>query len=151
MDNELNILLADDDKDDCDFFSDVILELNIKVNLQIVNDGNQLTTYLHKNVRSLPDGLFLDLNMPRKNGYSCLLEIRSQPEFNSLPIIIYSTSYIEEVAQSLFENGAQFYFRKPTDYKSLKTLIYQTLELIKFSKGTITSEKYIINKSTSGY
>ena len=72
----INILLADDDVDDCLFFEKVLKEISIKTNLSIVNDGEQVVAYLLKNMAKLPDVIFLDLNMPRKNGFECLSIIK---------------------------------------------------------------------------
>jgi CheY-like chemotaxis protein len=74
--NQLNILLADDDTDDCVFFKDAITELSNTTQLTAVHDGDQLMNYLTDNLENLPHVLFLDLNMPRKNGLECLSEIR---------------------------------------------------------------------------
>ena len=64
----IHILLADDDIDDISFFDKALKELPVSVNLTTVNDGHQLMNYLSENLEHLPDVLFLDLNMPRKNG-----------------------------------------------------------------------------------
>ena len=74
----INILLADDDKYDCLFFKDVLAGLPLSTSLIIVNHGEQLMDHLSKLSTNLPHALFLDLNMPRKNGFECLKEIRKQ-------------------------------------------------------------------------
>ena len=68
----LNILLADDDTDDCIFFKEALDELLIKTNLRTMHDGEQLMIYLGGTSRELMDVLFLDINIPRKNGFECL-------------------------------------------------------------------------------
>ena len=69
----IDILLADDDKDDHFFFSRVLKSLSFATKLTIVEDGEQLMTHLLGASNILPDVLFLDQNMPRKNGWECLL------------------------------------------------------------------------------
>jgi CheY-like chemotaxis protein len=59
----LNILLADDDKDDRFFFEKALQEVAIPTLLTTVNDGQELMDYLFKNSDHLPDVLFLDINM----------------------------------------------------------------------------------------
>lgn len=86
------MLLADDDEDDCLFFKDAIEELPVNASLQTVNDGEQLMRMLNTKSMSLPDILFLDLNMPRKTGYECLSEIKLSEKLKTLPVVIYSTS-----------------------------------------------------------
>ena len=73
--SNLKILLADDDSDDCDLFKTALDELKVNANLIIVNNGEQLITTLKKSEAHY-DIVFMDLNMPRKNGFECLLEIK---------------------------------------------------------------------------
>jgi CheY-like chemotaxis protein len=80
----LNILLADDDIDDCIFFKEAVEELLIPTVFTIVHEGEQLMQLLTKEATDLPDVLFLDLNMPRKNGFECLSEIKDNKKLNQL-------------------------------------------------------------------
>ena len=86
------ILLADDDEDDRLFFKEAFEEIKIKTNVIMVNDGVELMNYLSQNGNQLPHILFLDLNMPRKTGLDCLLEIKRLPHLQDIAIAIYSTS-----------------------------------------------------------
>jgi CheY-like chemotaxis protein len=108
----LNILLADDDKDDRFFFEKALKTLSIKSKLESVIDGEKLIAYLAKNSSNLPDVLFLDLNMPRKNGSECLAEIKANKDLYDFPIIIYSTSLNDDIADILYRDGAYYYMRK---------------------------------------
>src|SRR6476659_2508685 len=92
-----NLLLADDDIDDCTFFEDALKELPISATLSTVNDGAQLMNFLSMESDNPPDVLFLDLNMPRKSGFECLSEIKSIDKLKDLPVIIFSTSLNMEV------------------------------------------------------
>ena len=123
----LNILLADDDKDDCLFFEDALIDLVITTKLTTVHDGEQLMQLLAIEPRELIDILFLDLNMPRKNGFECLSEIKSSEKLKQLPVIIFSTSFEQEVVNSLYKNGAYYFIRKPSIFSDFKKIIYHTL------------------------
>lgn len=125
----LNILLADDDKDDCIFFNEVLEELPLNTHLTTVFDGEQLMHLLQKNSSPLPDVLFLDLNMPRKNGHACLVEIKRSENLKSLPVVVYSTSFDETMADQLYENGAHHYICKPGDFALLKQVIHKAIVL----------------------
>lgn len=107
-----HILLADDDLDDRFLFEDALNKLSVPTRLTTIDDGERLINYLYKNTHQLPDVLFLDLNMPRKNGSECLLEIKMNAALRHLPVIIYSTSLHEAVADELHKNGAHYYMRK---------------------------------------
>ena len=127
---QLSILLADDDKDDRFFFSMALESLTVPTQLAIVMDGEKLMAYLEENSHQLPDVLFLDLNMPRKNGFECLNEIKLNNSLNKLPVIIYSTSFEQDVVNQLYKNGAHYFIRKPAEFSQLKKLIQQTITLL---------------------
>lgn len=125
----INILLADDDEDDCLLFKEALDELPLTTKLTTVNDGNQLMQLLN-HMQVLPHVLFLDLNMPRKNGLECLHEIQINPLFKKLPVIIFSTSFNKDSVAQLYEKGAYYYIRKPGEYYELKNVIYNALKAI---------------------
>ena len=127
---QFSILLADDDKDDRFFFSMALEALTEPIQLEIVMDGEKLMAYLDENSHQLPDVLFLDLNMPRKNGFECLSEIKGNNSLKQLPVIIFSTSYEQEVVNLLYNNGAHYFIRKPSEFLIFKKVIQQTLTLI---------------------
>lgn len=123
-----NLLLADDDEDDCAFFKEALDELHLPVSLVTVNDGVQLMDFLsEKSVDNLPDILFLDLNMPRKNGSECLTEIKKIEKLQQLPVIIFSTSLDINIVDLMYEKGAMHYIRKPGDFSQLKKVIRNAL------------------------
>src|ERR1041385_2052858 len=93
QDIPLKILLAEDNQHDRYFFKKALNEIGIPAELTSVNDGDLLMKHLAKNLMNLPDILFLDLNMPCKNGFECLSEIKQDPALNGFPVVIFSTSY----------------------------------------------------------
>lgn len=88
----IHIILADDDEDDRLFFTDAFEEIKINTKVQTYKDGVELMDYLNREDAILPQVLFLDLNMPKKNGIECLHEIKQNEKFKDLAIAIYSTS-----------------------------------------------------------
>ena len=143
--NPLNLLLADDDTDDCIFFKEALEELPVSAKLTTVNDGVQLMELLTTKTDTLPHALFLDLNMPRKNGFDCLTEIKQNEKLKQLPVIIFSTSFDTEVANLLYELGASYYIQKPADFAILKKIISTSLALIgNPNKEQPSKEKFII-------
>jgi CheY-like chemotaxis protein len=126
----LNILLADDDTDDCIFFKETLDDLQLSTNITTVHDGEQLMLLLTGEKYMLPDILFLDINMPRKNGFECLIEIKQHPSLKEIPVVIFSTSYEQEMVNLLYENGAQYFIRKPSEFAIFKKIILHTLTLI---------------------
>ena len=127
---QLNILLADDDIDDCAFFKKAVEDFPISSYYKAVHDGEQLMKQLTNETNELPDVLFLDLYMPRKSGFECLEEIKLNKKLKQLPVIIFSTSFEQEVVNVLYKNGAQHFIRKPSDFLQFKKIIHQTLALM---------------------
>jgi len=124
----LNILLADDDMDDRYFFGKALGEIPFETALTTVSNGEQLMAFLNANAAKLPDVLFLDLNMPRKNGFECLDEIKSDRILSTIPVVIYSTSLIQTVADLLYQRGAHYYIQKDTS--DLTKLLEYTFTLL---------------------
>lgn len=117
------IILADDDEDDRLFFTDAFGELKINTKVSTYEDGVALMNYLNSEDCILPDILFLDLNMPKKSGKECLIEIRSNKKFENIAVAIYSTSSSEEDIEDTFVQGANIYIKKPSDFNALKKML----------------------------
>lgn len=115
----LRIMLADDDIDDRDLFAEAIHELALNVSLELVEDGNELLTVLLSENYPLPHVLFLDLNMPNKNGRECLEIIRSNERLKNIVVVIYSTSSSQRDIDDTFEKGANLYVRKASSFSDL--------------------------------
>jgi CheY-like chemotaxis protein len=130
---QVKILIADDDNDDRFFFAKALQEIPLNTRLTVVSNGEELMDYFSKNMDNLPDILFLDLSMPRKTGFECLIEIRANTQLDHIPVVMLSTSFMrgvdyeQNLVDTLIRMGAQDYVRKPNDFEGLKTVIYETL------------------------
>ncbi|MDP1747703.1 MAG: response regulator [Bacteroidota bacterium] len=144
VNKQWHILLADDDDSDRFFFEKALKEITIQTKLTTIEDGEQLLNYLKNNSNHLPDVIFLDLNMPRKNGNECLSEIKSDEKLKHIPIVIYSTSLYEDIANILYQNDAHYYLQK-SDLKDLPAYIQKTLTLLSDNPGQPSKDKFIIN------
>ena len=123
----IKILVADDNWDDCILFKEALSELPFNTRLTTVEDGYRLIELLNKDTANLPDVLFLDLNMPRKNGYECLLEIRTNEQLKDIRVIVFSSSLERHIVDLLYENGADLFIKKPSDFTMLKKVISDAL------------------------
>ena len=121
------VLLADDDEDDRLFFVDAFEEIKINTVVKTVKDGVELLEYLFKENAKLPDVLFLDLNMPRKTGVECLVEIKKEKKFDEMAIAIYSTSASDKDIEDTFVQGANVYIKKPNDFGTLKKVVQEVI------------------------
>lgn len=125
----IHIILADDDEDDRDFFSEAFSEIKIKTKLNLFNDGQQLMDHLLQPDCVLPHILFLDLNMPIKSGIECLHEIKEIDHLKDIAIAIYSTSASDEDIEETFVSGANIYIKKPNDFTTLKKVLSDVVTL----------------------
>lgn len=127
--NLLNIILVDDDEDDRMLFTEALDEISIHTQLLLFKHGQELLDYLFQPHIILPNLIFLDLNMPIKNGMQCLCEIRSNPKLKDLYIAIYSTSSSDKDIDDTFLNGANMYINKPNNYGTLRDVVEKVLNL----------------------
>lgn len=117
------VVLADDDEDDRLFFTEAFEELKIRTRVDTYKDGVALMNALNNSEATLPNILFLDLNMPKKSGFECLMELKKNNKFDNIAIAIYSTSASEEDIENTFVNGANIYIKKPNDFRELKKVL----------------------------
>jgi CheY-like chemotaxis protein len=124
-----NVFLADDDEDDCLFFSQALNEVCHEAVLTASHNGQELMHLLNRPPEPLPDVIFLDLNMPVKNGYECLKEIRSDKSLKNFPVIIFTTSSLQEDIDRVYNLGATFFISKPSNYTELKNVIRKAMSI----------------------
>lgn len=129
QENYTYVVLADDDEDDRLFFTEAFDELKIKTNVKTYKDGVALMEALNLPDAVLPNILFLDLNMPKKSGLECLIDIKKNERFKDIAIAIYSTSASEEDIENTFVNGANIYIKKPNDFKDLKKVLSEVVTM----------------------
>jgi CheY-like chemotaxis protein len=127
--NFLNIILADDDEDDRMLFREALDEIAVQTKLSLFKHGQELLDYLFQPQTELPNLIFLDLNMPIKDGKQCLQEIRNNPKLKNVYIAIYSTSSSDTDIKDTYLNGASIYINKPSCFNKLKETIEKVLNL----------------------
>lgn len=125
----LNIYLADDDTDDREFFKEALGEIPVQTEVREFSNGVDLMDALFSN-EALPDAVFLDLHMPLMDGFECLTDIRSFPQFTKIKVIVYSTSYHDREVNQLREDGANHYLQKPNSFQELKSLLFQCVRIL---------------------
>lgn len=146
LNSTCKLLLADDDKDDRYFFEKALKDLDISTSLTTVSDGSRLMDYLSENRGIPPDVVFLDLNMPCKNGMECLSEIKYDNNLKEIPVIIYSTSVREEIADILYKKGAHYYLQK-CNFKDLTKSIKGVLLLLAQNPLQPPRDQFIIKEN----
>src|SRR3954467_12211195 len=131
-----HVVLADDDRDHAIIFKKVLETVDPSRHLTIARDGEELIRLLSTYV---PELLFLDLNMPCKNGLECLQDIRQNLNLHELPIVVYSSSTHMTDIQKSYIHRADLYMVKPFNSFHLKNALESILKMEWRSK---VSEKY---------
>lgn len=121
--------MADDNENDCHLFREALKGIKIKTIITFVKDGFQLMNHLNTPGNRLPNIVFLDLNMPLKDGMDCLSEIRKNSKLKDMVIVIYSSMASEEKVEEAFIRGANIYIQKPGNFISMKTCLAQVINL----------------------
>ncbi len=121
------ILLAEDDEEDVDLFKEVFTDLKVDVNLEVAANGIDLMQML-EDAEVLPELVFLDLNMPLKNGMLCLQEIKANQRWKDVKVIILSTSSHQDQIKAAYDKGADFYMVKLSNYIDFKNAIASCLQ-----------------------
>lgn len=125
----LHVLLADDDKEDRSDFIEAFETLKIKTKVYTVKNGAELMEYLNNPSAITPHLLFLDLNMPKKSGLECLIEIKKMERLKNLTVVIFSTSSSKNDIEDTFLNGANVYLKKPAHLTVLKKALSHILTI----------------------
>lgn len=124
----IKILLAEDDIDDIELFTDIISEISSDINIIVAKNGRELMCLLESENQH-PDFIFLDLNMPIKTGFECINEIRSSEKWKSVKIVILSTSSYREQIKDVYKMGADLYLQKPNSYSMFKDNLSKCLQM----------------------
>jgi CheY-like chemotaxis protein len=121
------VLIAEDDEEDVDIFKQVLNDLTVEVNLEVAANGIELMKML-EDAAVLPELIFLDLNMPLKNGMVCLQEIKTNQRWKNIKVVILSTSSHQDQMKAAYEKGADFYMIKSTNYADFKNAVAAFLQ-----------------------
>jgi CheY-like chemotaxis protein len=138
-----HIVLADDDSDDRELFEEAVTVVDPRIKISMAKDGEELMELLKTN--STLDMIFLDLNMPKKNGKECLTEIMESNILKNIPVIIYTTSLNPDDIEETFNHGAHHFFRKPNSYEELKNILHKLLRDSRPHSQPRVKETFLLN------
>lgn len=142
----ITILMADDDVDDRQMAKEAFIESKLHNDLRFVEDGVELMDYLNRRGKYVdpetspfPGLLLLDLNMPRKDGWEALQEIKADPKLRMLRIVILTTSKAEEDILRSYGLSVASYITKPVTFSGLLEVVQVLgkywLEIVELPNG----------------
>ena len=144
----ITILMAEDDPDDRMLTREALTESRLANDLRFVEDGEELMDYLHRRGRYVdpatspkPGIILLDLNMPRKDGREALAEIKADASLRRIPVVVLTTSKLDEDVLRSYDLGANSYITKPVTFDSLvhvvRTLGQYWFESVELPPGIV--------------
>ncbi|MGE0609705.1 MAG: response regulator [Pirellulales bacterium] len=126
----ITILMADDDSDDRQMTQEAFTECRLSNDLRFVEDGAELMDYLNHRGKYAdpassprPSLILLDLNMPKKDGREVLDEIKRDPRFRQIRIVVMTTSKADEDILRVYNLGAESYVTKPVTFSALVDVV----------------------------
>jgi CheY-like chemotaxis protein len=138
----LRVLFVDDDTDESYLFNEALEHAGLFIELSRAKNGNDLLSYL--NNEPLPDLVFIDLNMPYKDGLEALTEIRKQQKFKELPLVIYSTTKNDIQIDSSYEHGANLFVVKPNNFDGMVQVVKKVCTIDWKNFRTPKREEFLI-------
>lgn len=128
--NAITILMADDDEDDCFLVEKAFKASRLCNDLRFVGDGEELMDYLYRRGAFAGEGkaprpglILLDLNMPKMDGREALKEVKGNPAFRDIPVVVLTTSKDEEDVLRSYDLGANSFITKPVTFEGLVEVV----------------------------
>ena len=115
-----HVILIDDDKDDAEIFSDALDQLEAEFSLSHYDNGFTALHVLQQNLDVPADIIFMDINMPKIDGWKCLRELKNIASLKNIPVVMYSTSNLAAETFSPGDVGAAAFLTKPDNFQELK-------------------------------
>jgi two-component system, chemotaxis family, response regulator Rcp1 len=128
----IEILLVEDSQGDVRLIQEALQEAKVRNSMNVVGDGEEAMAYLRRQGRytkaTRPGLILLDLNLPRKNGFEVLQEIKGDETLKHIPVVVLTTSQSEQDIVKSYDLNANAYVTKPVD-------LIQFLSVVKAIEG----------------
>jgi len=123
----ITILVCDDDEDDRMLTQQALEDAHISNSVRFVEDGEQLLDYLYQRgayagetgKAPSPGLILLDLNMPKIDGREALKKIKGDPALRDIPVVVLSTSRLDEDIARSYQLGVNSFITKPVTFSGL--------------------------------
>lgn len=138
----LKIILAEDDNDDQELFIEALDATKVPSEIITVQNGEELVDNLKNESEPKPDIIFIDINMPVKDGKEALAEIKNDKDLKDIPAVMLSTSNNPKDIEDTLNKGADLYIQKPSSFKGF-ILILKKVFVLYWTKGLINPLKNI--------
>jgi len=117
----IEILLVEDTVTEAELTMETLADGRIFNRVHWVQDGEEAMTFLHRQGRHAtaprPDLILLDLHMPRKDGFEVLAEIKENPEWRRIPVVVMTSSSKDADILRAYNLHANCFVTKPLDFE----------------------------------
>lgn len=124
------VLIADDDPDDIEMFVEALHEIDDHIHCLSAGNGHEALRLLNVVNAPKPDVIFMDLNMPKLNGKQCLIKLKQQQQFADIPVVIFTTSKLDDDNEEMRRLGAVDFITKPPKFSDLVNILLNLLTSI---------------------
>ena len=115
----IKVLLVEDDPGDALLVREALADDERGDEISVASDGVYALEQLNDSERPLPDLILLDLNLPRMDGRELLAEIKREPKFAPIPVVVLTTSKDEEDVFRTYDLGVSSFITKPVTFAGL--------------------------------
>ena len=123
----IHILLVEDSESDTRLIKEFLKEADINHVLYVVEDGVEALKFVHTHCKPdahyCPDIIMLDLNLPKMSGIEVLKDIKNNEDLRKIPVIVLTTSTATEDIKECYDNYANCYIVKPTDFAGFERIM----------------------------
>ena len=121
-----HILIIDDDLDDIEIFEEVLHQLDSRIHLTTLYNCYDIINVLNK-LDSIPDVLFIDVNLPGEDGLECIETIKAASKYSNLKVVIYCGAISQHIIDHALKDSTYSYFLKPSSLTEIHDLLEKIL------------------------
>jgi CheY-like chemotaxis protein len=125
------VYLVDDDEDDLLIVQEALVHNSYKGPVRTASNGQVFMSNLKNSGRAEhPQVILLDLNMPLKNGFQVLAEIRNDPFLKNIPVVVLTASSSQDDEMKCFELGCNLFYTKPLRFEDYSSIVVMVKKFI---------------------
>ena len=137
------IFITDDDDDDQGMLKDALKDINPAYKIETFRTCVELFSMLD---HFKADMLFVDLDMPGKNGLQCIQDLKANEKTADVPIVVFSSTSREANIEVAYEVGAHLFLSKPSSYSGLTNTLKKVMSLDWSNPDEVKDSQYVNEK-----
>ena len=128
------VYLVDDDADDLELLQEIFEKSGFKGQVACAKNGQDFMSKLRQS--NLPELIVLDLNMPLKNGFEVLIDLKKSKHFSVVPVVILTASHNTQDEKKCVDLGCDLFLRKPSTLKGYDAIVLAMIDLLRDYRGS---------------